>query len=102
MKKITVTLIVVLLILNASAQKKVTDSLKQLLNTAMPDTTRVVLLKNLGNKYAYSKPDSAMVYYQQGLDLARKINFTKGQQMCLNNSGVMFQVKGNYPKALNL
>jgi two-component system NtrC family sensor kinase len=102
MKKVTATFLLITLIVNGYAQKKVTDSLKKLLNKAMPDTTRVVLLKNLGNKYAFSKPDSAMVYYQEGLDLSRKINFVKGQRMCLNNSGTIFMEKGNYPKALNL
>ncbi|HEY2580834.1 MAG TPA: tetratricopeptide repeat protein [Mucilaginibacter sp.] len=101
MKKLTAALILVTLILNGYAQKRVTDSLKKLLNEAMPDTTRVVLLRNLGNGYSTSKPDSAMVYYQEGLELSRRINFMKGQKLCLNNLGNMFVEKGNYPKALN-
>ncbi|HEY2580833.1 MAG TPA: tetratricopeptide repeat protein, partial [Mucilaginibacter sp.] len=102
MKKLTATLILITLILNGYAQKNVTDSLKKLLNNAMPDTTRVVLLKNLGNGYSHSKPDTAMIYYQKGLELSRRIYFMNGQGMCLNNLGNMFWQKGNYPKALNL
>lgn len=101
MKKVTASLILIFLILNAGAQKRAIDSLRKLLNTSLDDTTRVLVLKNLGNRYINSKPDSTMLLYEQGLGLSRKANFLRGEMMCVGNEGNVFITKGDYPKALN-
>ncbi|HEY4324411.1 MAG TPA: hypothetical protein VGN20_10510 [Mucilaginibacter sp.] len=101
MKKITATVILIFLILNASAQQRAIDSLRSLLNTSIDDTTKVLALKSLGNRYVKSKPDSAMLLFQQALELSRKVNFLRGEMICIGNQGNVFASKGDYPKALN-
>ena len=53
------------------------DSLKHVLQTAT-DTTRVGILQDIGNKVVWDKPDSAIIVFEQSLDLANKLNFGKG------------------------
>jgi hypothetical protein len=101
MKKLFTLVILVSLIVNANAQKKAIDSLRKLLNTSIDDTTRVLVLKNLGNRYIYSKPDSTMFLYEQGLDLSRKANFLRGEMICIGNEGNVFITRGDYPKGLS-
>jgi two-component system, NtrC family, sensor kinase len=101
MKKIIATAILIFLILHAGAQKKAVDSLRKLLNTSIDDTTRVLTLKNLGNRYSHSKQDSAMFLYQQALELSYKVNFLRGEMICIGNEGNVFLNKGDDPKALS-
>jgi len=78
------------------------DSLKQLLLTEKQDSSRVLLLNKLSKAYLYSRPDSAMKLAQQGVSLARKIDFVKGEATCLYRIAAVFSITGNYPKALQL
>jgi signal transduction histidine kinase/tetratricopeptide (TPR) repeat protein len=84
----------------AHAQTNEIDSLKKLLLTETKDTSRVMLLGGLSYAYSYSKPDTALLLAQQGLSLARKAGFTRGEAFCLNVIGNAFLNTGNYPKAL--
>jgi two-component system NtrC family sensor kinase len=101
MKKIIATLILILFILSASAQKKAIDSLRKLLNTSLDDTTKVLTMKNLANRYVKSIPDSAMFLFQQASELSLKANFLRGEMICLGNEGNVFLNKGDRPKALD-
>jgi tetratricopeptide (TPR) repeat protein len=82
------------------AQNNTADSLKQLLLTEKEDTSRVMLLIQLGRGYIYSKPDTTLFLAQQCLTLSRHINFAKGEAESLNIIGITFWLTGNYPKAL--
>src|SRR5690242_6305373 len=84
------------------AQSQVMDSLKHRLQTETVDTTRVLLLNRLGHLYTTFKPDTAMIFAQQGLTLSKGIGFTKGEVGSLIIVGNVLQVTGNYPKALQL
>ena len=101
MRKLAATLILFALFLSAHAQQKQIDSLKKLIPTAKDDTTKAILSRKLGNLYLYSKPDSAMLLYQQSLQLSQKANYLQGMAKALNGEGNVFTVTGNYPKALN-
>lgn len=76
------------------------DSLKFLLASAKMDTSRVLLLNRISMSYVNSKHDSAMWYAEEGLKLAREINFLKGEAYSLNALGKVFWITGNYPKSL--
>ena len=49
-----------------------------------------------------SKPDSARLYAEKGLTLARKIKYDKGEANCIRKLGVIMGETGNYPKSLEL
>lgn len=82
------------------AQTNTIDSLKQLLLTEIPDSSRSLILSKLGGQYMISNPDTALVLSQQGLALARQINYTNGEAIGLNQTASVFNITGNYPKAL--
>jgi signal transduction histidine kinase/tetratricopeptide (TPR) repeat protein len=100
-------LIVLLILLDCccstiSAQDKKTDSLRQVLSTVKEDTGKVLLMADIATSFLYSIPDTALFIAQQGLQLADKIDFKKGQILCLRLTGNVFQNTGNYPRALKV
>ena len=100
MKSILIIAGWLLIVTQAFAANRELDSVRHLLSTAPNDTSRVMLLSEMSRVYNYSKPDSAMKYAQQGLQLAQKIHFKRGEAKCLSSIGLALQVVGNYPKAL--
>ena len=102
MKSLISFLFLQLTMLFAAAQQTTIDSLKSRLQTAKPDTGKVLLLAALSYQYAYAKPDSAILFAQQGYDLSLQLNFLKGESLCLNRMGSANVNFGNAPKALEL
>ncbi len=86
----------------AVAQTHAIDSLKKLLKNEKQDSTRCILLIKLCSKYINSKPDTALLLAQQGLKLAKAVQFTFGEAACLNIEANVFIVTGNDAKALGL
>jgi tetratricopeptide (TPR) repeat protein len=84
------------------AQTQTIDSLKHLLQTEKLDSTRCLVLEQLGFQYQGSKPDSALIFAQHGLLLARKINYLKGEVKCLSRIGAIYSITGNGAKGLEL
>jgi signal transduction histidine kinase len=100
-------LIVLLMLLDCCSgtvfgQDKKTDSLRRLLVTTNEDTSRVLLMEEIATTFIYSIPDTALFIAQQGLQLSNKIEYKKGQLLCLRVTGVVFQNTGNYPRALEI
>lgn len=83
MKKLIVVALLCTL-LNANAENNKTDSLKQLLLQEQKDTSRVLLLLRVSNAYLYSKPDTISLLAMQGLSLAQKNKFEKGEALSLS------------------
>ena len=84
------------------AQIQTIDSLKHLLQTEKQDSNRCLLLEQLGFQYQGLKPDSALIYAQYGLLLARKINYLKGEVKCLSRIGSIYSITGDGAKGLEL
>jgi two-component system, NtrC family, sensor kinase len=84
------------------AQNKLTDSLKQLLTVTTVDTSRVLVLTNLGLQYRNTNPDSSIYFTEKGLALARQIKFKRGEAFALSTIGLSLREKGDLPKALEL
>ena len=78
------------------------DSLKHQLCLEQNDTSRVILLYNLSYAYYYSQQDSALLYGQKALDLARQIDFPKGEVCALTYLGITYNSLDNSTKALEL
>ena len=84
-----------------NAQNDYADSLKQQLASAKEDVNRVDLLSDLARFYTFFYPDTAEYYGQQGLQLARKINYKAGEASCLMTLCLSLTFSGNYTSALD-
>ena len=102
MRTIIKTFLLLLLPAVTFAQTNIVDSLNRLLQNEKQDTSRVKLLNQISDAYSTSKPDTALVLAQQALALARKTGFATGEIRSLTISGNVFDLTGNYPKALQL
>jgi two-component system NtrC family sensor kinase len=100
MKKIAFTLALLALFINANAQRKVIDSLRAALSKTTVDTTRMNILKNLGNAYFISRPDSSIIFGQQAYELAVKYNDVLNQAKILNSVANAYATIGDYVKSL--
>jgi tetratricopeptide (TPR) repeat protein len=78
------------------------DRWKHELLTADEDTNKVILLDSLSGGYTFSSADTAIMYAQQGLQLARKLNFKREEAYCLIDLGQALTTMGNYTGALDL
>ncbi len=74
---------------------------KQKLASASADTTSVDLLYNLAFSYVFEKPDTAIMYVQQGLNISKGIKYKKGEANCLNLLSMALTILGNYSGALH-
>lgn len=83
------------------AQRNInSDSLQNLVSKKMLDTSKVVLLEQISKNLWNNDLELAMSYAQQGLELAQKIKFKKGEVSCLNRIGAIYSRMGNHQKAL--
>lgn len=87
--------------LQVYAQQNSIDELKLAFAKHKSDTTGVELLRKLSRQIQSRRPDSALLYAQQGLDLARKLSFKKGEADCMNRLGVVLWKNGKYDRALS-
>ena len=54
------------------------DSLKAVLKAQKDDTSKVILLNAISYSYAFSFPDSGIMYAQRALQLTEKLSFEQG------------------------
>lgn len=76
------------------------DSLLKKLATLPMDTNRVVLLSSLCWEYRSYKPDSSYLLAQQGMELARSLNYPNGELLSLKSLAIAFSSLGDMGKAL--
>ncbi len=94
--KMLFTAVLLLLLVKAQAQNKAVDSLKNLIRHSAADTSRVNLLNQLPQWYTWSVPDSSLMYAQQALRLAQKINYTNGMAESEAHMCLAYAILGNY------
>lgn len=78
------------------------DSLKHILLTTTNDTLKLSCAGNLAEAYAETSPDSAWVYAERELLLARKLGFRLNECYALNHIGYALMNLGNYPRSLEV
>ena len=100
MKRILLVFVLSGIVSGVQAQQKKMDSLKKLIAAAKDDTSRVLLMNQFVKLYANSKPDSALLLYQQAELLSKNVQFVKGEAVSLNREGNALVTLGSYPKAL--
>src|SRR6266496_3860660 len=76
------------------------NSLKHQFTIVTQDTSRVLILAKLAEAYRYTAPDSALLYGQRSLSLAREIKFPKGEVNALLSISFVLRELGDFPKAL--
>src|SRR4051794_22384958 len=103
MKKI-VTIIIILSALAhiTTAQDAYLTELSHNLSLAKDDTSRVSAMVDFSNYYKGTKPDSALIYGYQALELSRKIKYHDGEFDALEILIITQGGLGNETKALQL
>ena len=85
----------------ASAQPKLNiDSLQKLLSATKEDTTRIILMAQISSDFTFYNPDSAFELVKRGLQLAQRINYSKGENYCRTTLGKLWWSIGDYSAAL--
>jgi hypothetical protein len=82
----------------AIAQQWYVDSLRAKLAVSPPDTNKVILLADLAFKLSTTNPDTMLLLAQQGIELAQKLHFKKGEAHCLLMMAIKFEKAGNFLK----
>jgi serine phosphatase RsbU (regulator of sigma subunit)/Tfp pilus assembly protein PilF len=77
-----------------------TDSLLNILNRDIEDSTRINIYKELLYQYSTSEPSQAIFYGLQGLELAKKTEDKYSEIQLLNNLGIAHYGLGVYEKTL--
>ena len=77
-------------------------SLKHELSISKEDTSRVLIMLRLCSEYDLSNLDSGIRYGQQALNLAQRIQFSKGEVNALHSLGSSYRRSGEIPKGLEL
>ncbi len=86
--------------ISAKAQNTYIDSLNKALAQSKDDTERLSTLTRIIVNYTYSKPDTAMVYAQQAIVLAKKIKSDIYLSAALRSYAGVLSQTGNYPQAI--
>ena len=103
MRKLISLLVLILLIQSSYSQRSQADSLSSLLMQQKHDTGKAMVLNSLAIVYnEMLNHDSAMYFAKQGVDIARRTGFKKGEVSNLNTMAVLIANKGNRARALEL
>jgi len=95
------TFVFLMLIVTASAQSPVIDSLNSVLRIKVQDSNRVMALWRLAEQYQFFKPDTTLQLAQQALLLSQRIHYIEGESRSLAVMATGQYLLGDYPKALN-
>ena len=76
------------------------DSLKQLIDESKQDTNQVKLLVEVGNNYFSRIPDSALLYFQEALDISEKLDYKWGLAESNRRIGISSRHKGFNDEAI--
>ena len=78
------------------------DSLNLVLSTTKDDSIRYRLIEDLGYAWYNVKAEKSLVYFQEALDLARKLKKKTRIEQALINNALHQNLVGNAPKAISL
>jgi two-component system sensor histidine kinase UhpB len=92
---------ILLIYFEGDAQSIYIDSIKKTLSTQRTDTNRVKLLNKISMFYLGYNADSSLIYAQQALDLAGKLNYEPGIYNAEEYLCSSLTTLGNYPLALD-
>ncbi|HMT72493.1 MAG TPA: tetratricopeptide repeat protein [Chitinophagaceae bacterium] len=103
MKAIFLTVFFILSCININAQSdRLIDSMLQILRTAKEDSNQVFLLLNLGEQYERVAPETSKQYYQQSLQLSKKIGYKQGEIKFASYYTAVLNMQGKFDSSLIL
>lgn len=82
------------------AQSSAIDSLENRLKNTPPDSSRVLILCELSNKYLTYRPPLSRQYAEEALTLSQKLKFQSGKILSLNRLGEFEFRQSNYARAV--
>lgn len=95
------SIFLLILTITLNAQGRATkDSLYQIWRQSKVDTMRLKAANNLGWRYLYSLPDSALYFAQEQIKLSKKINNNEFISSAYNLLGGVEYIKGNNISAI--
>lgn len=94
-------MVLLLIPLLSFSQNEFLDSLLKVLPNSPSDTNRVILLTDIAWEQKFDAPSEANRHLDEALELARKINFKKGEGTALNYKGVVADIHGDSDAAAN-
>src|SRR5437867_831335 len=83
------------------AEQSPVDSLKNIINKAPEDSTKVNALNVLAKKYFSTDPAKAIQVAEEAKALSEKINFKKGLALAFKNIGIGNYQQAKYVEAIN-
>ncbi len=78
------------------------DSLKRVLVLAKHDTTRAMILNEIGWKYWYDNPDSAIIAHKEAITISTQAGFIRGRIKALQGYGFALQLQGKNYESLQI
>jgi two-component system, NarL family, sensor kinase len=78
------------------------DSLLRLLPKAKEDSSKVLLLIQIGQQYEGSEPEKAKQFYRESLQLSRKIGYRLGEIKFAANYTYVLNMQGHYDSSLQI
>lgn len=84
------------------SQTNVIDSLKGRLSRETEDSSRVLLLAAISFEYTNKQVDTAVIYAQQSLKLAQRLEYKKGEAIATRTYARCMSSQGNFPKAIEI
>lgn len=95
-------LLFIVLISNSVRAQNTIDSLKIEIKKSDSDSSKSTLLAYLALEYRLYNVDSAIIFANNGLDIAKRSGFIKGEILCGYILGESNRLKGNYAIALDI
>ncbi len=103
MKRLFVFSLIIAITFSVIAQKKKTDSLKELLTREKTDTGRIRLMGKLGYFYGNKSNDTALIYFRDALKLSLKTGNVNYQIKIRSAMAYyLFEAKADYATSLDL
>ena len=102
MKRIILSVLLILLYEDIRAQIKYEDSLQNELSISKADTSKVIILGQLSKYYSFVQPDSGICYGQKVVKLSQRIKYSYGEALGFYCIAVSLDREGNFAKALQL
>src|ERR1041385_8911439 len=78
-------------------QDKRIDSIRQQLSAAKDDTSRVLIMADLSFAFGFQNPDSALLYGDKAIRLAKQVHFTRGEIRGMFSKAQVLETNGDMP-----
>ncbi len=100
MRRIALNIALVLFSSFSAMGQTLIDSLESTLNTAIPDSSKIMVLINLSREYQYTNINKSRELAENAINIAEKTNFPRKKIRAYQNLGALYAISGDYSRAL--